>query len=92
MPLEGRRVGSGFEQGDVFQAMQIWREVNGCENYRADRFATGEGEPQRWTRTWTECRSGTALELALFDGSHAVPRGWANATLDWFEALPEEAG
>ena len=89
VPLEGRRVGSGFEQGDVFEAMRLWRAANGCDNYRADAFETGEGEPQRWTRIWEECDPGTALELALFDGGHAVPRGWADATLDWFEGLDD---
>ncbi len=89
VPLEGREVGSGFEQGDVFQAMQIWRAVNGCDNHRADAFETGDGAPQRWMRRWEECDPGTALELALFDGGHAVPRGWADATLDWFEGLGE---
>ena len=88
VPLEGRRVGSGFEQGDVFEAMRLWRAANGCDNYRADAFDTGAGEPPRWTRTWQECDPGTALELALFDGGHAVPRGWADATLDWLEGLP----
>lgn len=92
VPLEGRRVGSGFEQGDVFEAMRIWRAANGCDNYRADAFATGEGEPQRWTRSWEECAPGTALELVLFDGRHAVPRGWADATLDWYEALEAPGG
>jgi polyhydroxybutyrate depolymerase len=74
----------------VFEAMRLWREVNRCDDYRADAFETGEGEPPRWVRTWEECAPGTALELALFDGGHAVPGGWTDATLDWFEALEGE--
>lgn len=87
VPLEGRRVGSGFEQGDVFRAMELWRAANGCSNHRADAFETGAGEPQRWMRRWEECATGTALELVLFDGGHAVPRGWTEATIDWAERL-----
>lgn len=92
VPLEGRRLGSGVAQGDVFEAMRIWREVNGCDNYRADGFETGEGDPQRWIRSWAECDPGTALELELFDGGHGVPGGWADDTLDWFEALSDQPG
>ncbi len=84
VPLEGREVGSGFVQGDVFQAMGIWRAANGCEAIRADRFDT---EPPFWRRAWDRCDPGTALELALFDGGHGVPRGWAEMALDWFEGL-----
>lgn len=92
VPLEGRRLGAGFEQGDVFEAMRLWRAANGCDNYRADAFETGKGEPRRWTRTWEECAPGTALELVLFDGGHAVPPGWTDATLDWLGSLPAEGG
>ena len=86
VPLEGRVVGSGFAQGDVFHAMSLWREVNGCDNFRADRFRT---ESPFWRRAWDACAEGTALELALFDGGHGVPRGWAEMALDWFEGLQD---
>lgn len=87
VPLEGRIVGSGFGQGDVFQSLQIWREANGCDNFRATAFET---EDDTWRRRWTECAPGTALELVLFDGAHGVPQGWADMTLDWFEGLEAE--
>ena len=82
VPLEGREVGSGFVQGDVFEAMGIWRKVNGCEAIRADRFDT---EAPFWRRAWDRCADGTALDLALFDGGHGVPEGWTQMALDWFE-------
>ena len=82
VPLEGREVGSGFMQGDVFEAMGLWRAANGCDAIRADRFDT---EPPFWRRAWERCDEGTALELALFDGGHGVPPGWAEMALDWFE-------
>jgi polyhydroxybutyrate depolymerase len=85
VPLEGRQVGSGFVQGDVFDAFRIWREANGCDEIRADRFAAEDGFLRR---AWDRCAPGTALELALFDGGHSVPPGWTEAALDWFEGLP----
>lgn len=86
VPLEGRTVGSGFTQGDVFDAMRIWREANGCDEIRADRFSAEDGF---WRRAWDRCAPGTALELALFDGGHGVPPGWTEMALDWFEGLGE---
>jgi polyhydroxybutyrate depolymerase len=84
-PLEGRRVGSGFVQGDAFETMSIWRKANECRQPRAKVFSkTG----QFMRRAWTECKSGTALEFALFDGGHAVPSGWADMVVDWFENTP----
>jgi polyhydroxybutyrate depolymerase len=37
-------------------------------------------------RVWNACAPGTELEFCLHDGGHGVPPGWAEATLDWFEA------
>lgn len=89
VPLEGRVLrGDDAEdpdavmQGDVFAALQIWRETNGCLQLRADRFVTDD---QYWRRIWDRCAEGSALELALFDGGHAIPKGWAKLALDWFE-------
>lgn len=89
VPLEGRTVGSGFTQGDVFDAMRIWRETNGCEGLRADRFPSDDAYLRR---AWDECAPGTALELAIFDGGHSVPPGWAETAIDWFEGLSEAPG
>ena len=86
VPLEGRPLRSGLiKQGDVFHAFQVWRETNGCEGLRADEFKTDD---RFWRRSWTRCTDGTALELALFPGSHGVPKGWADMVIDWYEALP----
>lgn len=88
VPLEGRvlrQTGKGtFAQGDVFNSMLLWRQVNGCSNYRADRFRTDE---YYWLRVWDHCKPGTALEFAMFDGGHGVPRGWAKLVFDWLETL-----
>lgn len=84
VPLEGRPLRSGeIKQGDVFYAMQIWRETNGCAGMRADRFDT---EGAFWRRVWDRCDAG-ALEFAMHTGAHGIPRGWAEMALDWFEGL-----
>lgn len=83
VPLEGREIRPGFAQGDVFHAMGLWRAANGCARHDPDRFdTTGEF----WRREWLGCAPGSALELALFDGGHGVPRGWSDMALDWFAA------
>lgn len=86
VPLEGRPLGGGaIEQGDVFYAMQIWRETNGCAGMRADTFDTSG---DFWTRTWDSCDAG-ALEFAMHQGGHGIPKGWSTLALDWFEALED---
>ncbi|MDT8327857.1 MAG: alpha/beta hydrolase-fold protein [Roseovarius sp.] len=88
VPLEGRLIrqiaGRDFAQGDVFHAMTLWRAANDCDNFRADQFKT-DGE--FWRRIWVECAPGTALELALFDGGHGMPAGWADMVFDWLDGL-----
>ncbi len=86
VPIEGRALRNGaFEQGDIFAGLDVWRAANGCSGDNPDAFAeTG----QIWRRKWTRCDPASALELALFPGGHAVPKGWSDMVLDWFEALP----
>ena len=84
VPLEGRVLGSGFAPGDVFHAMQIWREANGCR-LQPDTHAR---EDEIQIRSWTTCESGARLDFALHPGGHSVPNGWARLALDWFETLP----
>lgn len=85
VPLEGRVLGNGrIEQGDVFYGLQILRKVNGCDNYKADRYDTAG---QFWKRWWINCTEGSALQFNLFDGGHGVPKGWAEEAIDWFESL-----
>lgn len=85
VPLEGRPLGGGaIYQGDVWYAMQIWRDINGCDQLRADAFDTAGAF---WLRRWNHCDPGTALEFALDAGGHRVPSGWTDLALDWFEGL-----
>ncbi len=89
VPLEGRilrgtnlRDPDVLAQGDIFHTLEIWRETNGCDQLRADRFET---RGPFWIRLWTRCTTGSALEFVLFPGDHRVPQGWAALALDWFE-------
>lgn len=85
VPLEGRPLGNGtIYQGDVWYAMQIWRDANSCDGLRADSFDTiGDF----MIRRWDTCADDTALEFALHPGGHGIPRGWSDLALDWFENL-----
>jgi polyhydroxybutyrate depolymerase len=82
VPLEGRTVGDGLRQGNVFEAMDIFRRANGCKD--AAPNATGTDNDVKWRR-WTGCAKGGSVELALYPGGHSVPKGWANRALNWFE-------
>ena len=91
VPLEGRVVNgvpsddpNAFTQGDIFHAMDIWRQTNGCIHLKADRFQT---DGDYWRRAWDRCAEGSALEFALYPGGHTIPKGWADLVVDWFENL-----
>ncbi len=79
VPLEGRTVGSGITQGDVFDVMEMQRALHGCTGNNAQR-TEGIYRIDRWTN----CADGD-LVMALHEGGHSIPRGWANLMLDWFE-------
>lgn len=90
VPLEGRILRSGLlAQGDVFHSLDILRQVNGCDNHKADRFETSG---TFWKRWWVKCKSGSTLQFNLFDGGHSVPEGWATQAIDWFERLDTPTG
>lgn len=87
VPLEGRVLGMGsIEQGDVFHSLALLRKVNGCTNYKADRF---DVSGVYWKRWWTKCTSGRSLQFNLHKGGHIVPVGWANEAINWFETLDD---
>jgi polyhydroxybutyrate depolymerase len=80
VPLEGREIMPGFVQGNVFEAMEIWRVTNGCST--AERT---ESLGIYAIRHWTDCQTGTDLRFALHKGGHSIPKGWAGMAVDWFE-------
>ena len=85
VPLEGREIMPGFVQGNVFDAMGIWRAANGCPSDAPD----GTRSLAIYTiEDWTRCDPGSTLSFALHDGGHSIPKGWAQMAVDWFEALP----
>lgn len=90
VPLEGRVLGGGsIEQGDVFHALDLMRQTNGCWNHRADEFSF---EDIYWERRWTNCKNDSALQFNLHKGGHIVPAGWATHAIDWFEKLGGTSG
>ena len=85
VPLEGRPLRDGaILQGDVFYSLGVIRELNGCNQLRADGYQTDD---KYWVRWWTRCAPDTALRFALHTGGHMIPEGWADMTMDWFEGL-----
>ncbi|PLL12506.1 polyhydroxybutyrate depolymerase [Tabrizicola sp. TH137] len=82
VPLAGRAITPEFVQGNVPEAMQIWRKANGCRSEAADQT---ESRGIYTIRRWTECAPGTDLIFALHGGGHSIPKGWAQMVLDWHE-------
>jgi polyhydroxybutyrate depolymerase len=83
VPLLGREVAPGFQQGNVFDALEIWRTTNRCTSVDPD--ATNAQNIYTFQR-WSDCASGARLDFALHDGGHSIPKGWAKMAVDWFEA------
>ncbi len=82
VPLTGRRIGLGFIQGNVFEAMEIWRATNGCALADADQMVT---QGIFTIKKWNDCQPGADLQFAMHEGAHSIPKGWAQLVLDWFE-------
>lgn len=86
VPLEGRRIpieSPEITQGDIHAGLALLRGAAGCPPNAAGH----EIGAVLWQKRWA-CEAG-ALTLALHAGGHVVPKGWAAAALDWFEALPD---
>lgn len=82
VPLLGREVAAGFKQGNVYEAMEIWRTTDRCTSVEPDVTETqGIYRVQRWS----DCAPGAQLDFALHDGGHSIPKGWARMAMDWFE-------
>lgn len=83
VPLTGREIMPGYRQGNVFEAMEIFRMANRCASAKAEgNKKTGLYQIQHWT----SCEPGSDLQFALHDGGHSIPKGWAQLAMDWFEA------
>jgi len=87
VPLEGRIVGSGWAQGDLFAGLTLLRNAAGC---RTDAPSGYDRVGAYQIRRWTGCTPGAALEMALHPGGHSIPRGWSALALDWFEGQGAE--
>jgi polyhydroxybutyrate depolymerase len=82
VPLLGREVGSGFKQGNVYEAMGIWRATNNCPCDAPD----DENKVGLYTiQHWDNCTPGSRLDFALDDGGHSIPKGWTKLAMDWYE-------
>jgi len=85
VPIEGRKLRGGmYQQGDIFAGLEIWRAANGCSDEKPSKFSeTGEF----WRRSWSDCSTDSALELAMWPGGHTLPGGWSDMAIDWFESV-----
>lgn len=82
VPMTGREIRPGLVQGNVVEAMEIWRATDRCRSAGPD-VDTVLGIYA--VRRWTTCAPGARLDVALHEGGHLIPEGWAQMALDWFE-------
>lgn len=72
----------GARQESVFTAIDQWVEHNGCDG------AAHRTDLAPYTcEQYAGCAA--PVELCVHDGGHALPLGWEDATLDFFEALDQ---
>ncbi|MDC1198901.1 polyhydroxybutyrate depolymerase [bacterium] len=86
VPFEGREMsweGIDFTQGNVMKGIDVWRRKNECMSSAKNSF----GDDGSMQKDWKECVAGS-IRLRLTKGGHGIPKGWREAVLDWFEALP----
>lgn len=83
VPLEGRTVGSGITQGDVFAVLADMRGTMECASRPAELMMD---DMPYLTREWTDCASTTAIALTLHPGGHSIPSGWVARMHGWLEA------
>ena len=65
--------------------MDIWRAAFRCPSDKPDAILS---LGIHVIEAWTHCAPGAPLSLALRDGGHSIPKGWAQTAVDWFDALP----
>ncbi len=86
VPFEGRKLtweGVEFTQGSVMKGLDVWRRANDCLGSAKNSI----GDDGTMQKDWVDCAAGS-IRLSVTDGGHSVPKGWRDAVLDWFEALP----
>ena len=83
VPIHGRAIAGRFHQGDVYEAMALLREDDGCPT-KPTRIEQQNGLS---CEVWDQCTSGKELQLCLHDGGHMLPSGWAPDAIHWAETL-----
>lgn len=83
VPLEGRTVGSGITQGDIFAIMARMRDTMDCASRPAESM---QDDAPYLVRTWENCAAGQAVALTLHPGGHTIPRGWVARMHAWIDA------
>ncbi len=83
VPLLGREVAPRFKQGNVLEAMEIWRITDHCTSVEPE---VTETQNIYTIQRWSDCAPGAQLDFALHQGGHSIPKGWAKMAMEWFEA------
>jgi len=91
VPMGGRPIAGHWRQGDVLQAIELWRRQDGCA---VEPDVGGPDVTDRHDgltcRTWTSCSSGKQVALCLHDGGHGMPAGWLDGAWTWVQELADK--
>lgn len=76
VPLEGRTLGGGAAQSNVYDGIDLWAENNGCEGEPEVRADEGHD-----CAVYQGCEA--PLEFCLHDDGHKLLPDWEERALDW---------
>lgn len=83
MPLDGRKFGGGFNQGNVFQSTSVLRDAQGFGDEPDRKLEDGV----RQCDIWLNASKGRSLELCLHPKGHFIPTDWVARSIDWANKL-----
>lgn len=83
MPLDGRKFGGGFNQGNVFQSTSVLRTAQGFNDEPDQQVIDGDRECD----IWKDQNADRSLELCLHPKGHFIPKDWVARSIDWANRL-----
>ena len=81
VPLAGREIRPGIAQGDVFDSLRIFARTDSCRAEPEPLPAEGRFARSHWRACTPD--GAASVDLALHDGGHRIPAGWAEMILQW---------
>ena len=78
-PIEGRTLWEDFEQSPIQDNLDLWAQVNQCE----DGIDLVELDDERSCRTRVGCANNTEIVMCTHERGHVRLSDWGTTTADW---------